>query len=752
MSPSHRVTLSLKRAPPYLTLIAAWALFFWRFAAPSLADRVTYPAGDFTMQFGVFRDLAYRALAAGRFPLWADCLNSGYPLHADPQAQIFYPPVWLTFGFLRLGGWGHFPIEALVAEAAFHYLFLSLFLFLFLSSLKLRPAAALLGALVFTYGGYLTGSPPLQTATLETDTWLPLALLFSSRLAASRRLRDLVLAAFMLALAFLAGHPQTFVYVALLTITYFAYRAHQARWGFGAFAAFAAALTVLTAALTAASLLPSLHFISNSTRAAVAFDQAAHGFPFEDVLQFFLTGFVSHWHPLYVGLLPLGLAAFALNRRRPEVRFWAASALASLILSFGAKGVLYDVAYWIIPGFRLFRGQEHLALVVSFSLSVLAAFGAHHLLGPLARPARQWLNHLLRLGSVFFVVTIGILGLVTYLKRLGFDPSDWKRLPDRVGVLTLGAGLALMLLAFRVRVPSLRRWIPALCVSVVVLDLFAANRPLNVVPLFETYPYNPLLDPITQDRNVFFRVQDVYQLPGHAGCAYRYREIGGITPYQIATYARFVERAPESIRWQLLGVKYVVTWQQDLAETNPLAAEASSAPSAPGAPNAEGITRVYRLAYTPRRAFLAHQVSIAPTDEAVYRQLASPTFNPFKTVLLSQSVDAAPAQGDEDLAIVSDAPGHLRLRTTSAAAAVLVVSEAYFPGWRATVDGRAAPLLRADGALLAVGLPSGAHEIELVYGSVPLAWGGVISILALVVALGLLGLDALRGPRRRQAP
>ncbi|MGH2520879.1 MAG: hypothetical protein ACRDH2_00110, partial [Anaerolineales bacterium] len=427
-----------QRFLPLLALAGAWFLFFWRFAAPG--DRVMYPPGDFTFQFGAFRDVGYRAVVAGRFPLWVNCLDAGYPFHADPQAQVFYPPLWLTFGVLRLGGWGHFPIEALIAEVAFHYLFLSVFLYLFLRSRALRRPAALLGALVFTYGGYLTGSPPLQTATLEVNTWLPLVLLFTGRFAETRRRHHLALTALMLGLAFLAGHPQTFVYVALLALAYFTFRAWEMRWPFRSLVIGLAGLIGLTAALAAVQLIPSAHFILSSTRASVDFEQAAHGFPFQDILQFFLTGFVSYWHPLYVGLLPLGLAAFALTRPGGEVRFWAGAALVSLILSFGAKGVAYEVAYWLVPGYRLFREQERLALVVSFSLAVLAAFGAHHLFGPLARSVRRRLTRFQSAGRFFFATSLALLALFTYLARLGFDPSDWRQLPNRAGVMVLGSG------------------------------------------------------------------------------------------------------------------------------------------------------------------------------------------------------------------------------------------------------------------------------------------------------------------------
>ena len=70
----------------------------------------------------------------------------------------------------------------------------------------------------------------------------------------------------------------------------------------------------VAAGLAAIQLLPSLHFILGySTRTRVDFAQAGAGFPFAEVAQFLITGLVSYWHPLYVGLLPLGLA---------RIRFW----------------------------------------------------------------------------------------------------------------------------------------------------------------------------------------------------------------------------------------------------------------------------------------------------------------------------------------------------------------------------------------------------------------------------------------------
>ena len=719
---------------PFLALLGIWALFFWRFAAPG-ADRVTYPAGDFSQQFGVFRDLAYRSVIGGRLPLWAECLWSGYPFHADPQAQVFYPPIWLIFGFLRMQGWGNFPIGALVAEVAAHYLLLSFFVFIFLRSIKCSRAAAVLGAVVYAYGGFMTGSPPLQTAVLEVVTWLPPGLLFAGRLAESHRWRYLALTALTLALAFLAGHPQTFLYVALLVAAYFAAQAVRARWRLGAFIGFGAALAGLTAALAAVQLLPSLQFVLNSTRASVPFDQAGHGFPFEDVVQFFLTGFASYWQPLYVGILPLGLALFALSRRSAEVLFWAGAAAGGLLLSFGTKAAIYDAAYWLVPGYSLFRDQERLALAVSLALAVLAALGTDALLVPLSRSSRKYLGRLTLAAGVGLAVGFALLPVARYLSALGLDKSDWGQLPNRVGVMVLAFGLACLALLVRARVPALRRWMPVIFIGVTVIDLFAANRPVNVVPAFEAFPPNPLLENITAEPG-FFRVRDENQLVGHAGCIYGYWGLESPTPYRVATYDAFLQKAPDGALWRLLGVRFLVTWRQyqdPASDVKPI--QVASAPAAPGVPNQAGITKVFRFTgFDPRRAFLTHAVEVA-ADATVYQAMAAPGFDPFHTVLLSQAATVGPNADGDAVTILRDEPGHLQLRATASDAAVLVFSEAYFPGWRVSVDGRPAPALRADGALLAAAVPAGTHQVEFNYSPPLLLWGAVISLLALMASV-----------------
>jgi uncharacterized membrane protein YfhO len=84
--------------------------------------------------------------------------------------------------------------------------------------------------------------------------------------------------------------------------------------------------------------------------------------------------------------------------------------------------------------------------------------------------------------------------------------------------------------------------------------------------------------------------------------------------------------------------------------------------------------------------------------------------------------------------------GSTRVRVTTAAdtAAYLVLTDTWFPGWRARVDGRDATLWRADHAFRAVWIPPGKHEVEFRFEPRSLKPGLLVSVLSLTAALALL--------------
>jgi uncharacterized membrane protein YfhO len=84
---------------------------------------------------------------------------------------------------------------------------------------------------------------------------------------------------------------------------------------------------------------------------------------------------------------------------------------------------------------------------------------------------------------------------------------------------------------------------------------------------------------------------------------------------------------------------------------------------------------------------------------------------------------------------------HVEIDTEASRRSLLVLTDSWFPGWKATVDGHAAPIERVDYLIRGVAVPAGAHRVEFSYA--PASWraGWILSLLALIgiLAAALVG-------------
>src|SRR5206468_1652286 len=81
----------------------------------------------------------------------------------------------------------------------------------------------------------------------------------------------------------------------------------------------------------------------------------------------------------------------------------------------------------------------------------------------------------------------------------------------------------------------------------------------------------------------------------------------------------------------------------------------------------------------------------------------------------------------------------MEVRTVSNTANFLVTSDAYYPGWRALIDGQQAKLYRADYAIRGLILPAGQHLVTFIYEPKSFYAGAVVSVCSLItlVAIGV---------------
>jgi hypothetical protein len=126
------------------------------------------------------------------------------------------------------------------------------------------------------------------------------------------------------------------------------------------------------------------------------------------------------------------------------------------------------------------------------------------------------------------------------------------------------------------------------------------------------------------------------------------------------------------------------------------------------------------------------------------------TWEPLQTALVESptGIDFGGGASAGRADVMRQEPNRTDVRTTSAATALLVLSENHYPGWLAFVDGRAAEMLRVNYNLRGVALPAGEHTVEFVYRPKSVLFGFIISLLTLAgLALWWKG-GLLKGKRR----
>lgn len=219
---------------------APWHILYW----------------DALAQYYPWRCFAANQLHHGLLPLWNPYEFAGTPLQANGQSAVFYLP--------NIIFWLMDPARAFGLSAFFHTLLAAGGTYLLLRGWRLNKIPALAAALGFAWGGYQAAWIMLPTLA-DTAAWLPLLLWLLERLVTRPQTRLVAVLAVTLSQAFLAGHPQIFLYILLALLL----RLCFLRPSFKALLAAAGSL-MLSGTLCAVQILPTLELARLGHRAGQA--------------------------------------------------------------------------------------------------------------------------------------------------------------------------------------------------------------------------------------------------------------------------------------------------------------------------------------------------------------------------------------------------------------------------------------------------------------------------------------------------
>jgi hypothetical protein len=439
---------------------------------------------------------------------------------------------------------------------------------------------------------------------------------------------------------------------------------------------------------------------------------------------------------IYAGILTLPLAFLGLlNRPGRLAVFFALITAIGLLASFGTPFYRLILA---LPGFDRTLFVTRFILLVDVGLAGLAAVGLHSLL---VEPTRRSLG-------LLAVPLVGVVLVVVLVVQRGSTPlpKDYITLRGmRAVAMVLLGGALIAWMAFQ---PS-RASLAALGVlAIVTLDLWRFAFPYSPYQepraVYVRTPAVQVLAAAPQPRARYANVSG-YTIPPNGPLEYRLYGIEGYDPFVPKRIVELMALAEDQITkasFNFFGPFAPLTFQSPVMDL--LGVRTAVAPPEPAfraigtvAGNAVLIDRP--SAFPP--AFLTTCWERVDDGAALdrLRGMSSPQLR--ATAIVSDgetpATGAGPCRSAGEATIERYEPERVVARTKADAASVLVLSDAWFPGWSVTVDGKDASMLRVDHALRGVALPAGEHTVEFRFRPRALVAGGLVTAASLLILVAL---------------
>ncbi len=778
-------------------LTAMFAAFFGR----TISGAVYQPAdgGDLvSFLFPIYR-FAARTISQGQLPLWNPHLYGGAPFITDIQAGFLYPPNLLLFllnpafdyrwmqllsiGHLWWAALGVYTLSrtlgcsrpaALLAGLAFG---LCDILFIHLGNLNLIA--------VLSWSGWILTACH-RALTRRSLIWAAAAAaLFAMANYAGHAQSSYYLAMIVGIYAMgrlgadywqkLAAEPhRTALRMSMTGLQY------------------PLTVFILTALLSAPILLPAFEMLPYTQRGEFEYQDTvsyslAPGPAIIGLLTpgFFGRGPAAYWGSWdrvelpYAGLVTLLLAAAAfplpIQERRRRLLPWLTLALFGFVIALGGDTPVHGWLTRFLPFYGSFQAPARSIVLWALALSVLAAIGLDALLkprdnnrgNPFSPHFSLYLSVISISGPALLLVLVPLFVVTT--RPLNGDPIALQRAST--------AGQALLLASFIwVAVRLLLAWyrrhrIASATVSTLLLVLL----------LLELFVAGATIDTSRNDPTSKFRHPEIFaflreQAGEEADCAptetapcsaasgtpsshYRIDTRTGILDlWQPSTAALAglqdvwgISNPLELVHWHtlwennggrhtriydLLNVLYVI-----VRDGTPLPEQYTLAYDAPGP------LAVYENPDPLPRAWLVPAAQVHPDQEAVLAALKQPSFEPLHAVLLAKENDSSPSPAaahdstppttSDPVSVLAYNPNEIILAAHTERPGYLILSEVWFPGWLATVNGEPAPVWRANYTFRALPVPAGDLEIRLWYA--PASWriGLVLFAVGLLLLVGL---------------
>jgi hypothetical protein len=534
----------------------------------------------------------------------------------------------------------------------------------------------------------------------------------------------------------------------------------------------------------------------------------SYSFPIEEIINSYWPQFSGildqywgrngiHFHSDYFGVIVLMLVGCAFGQAawKSFRRFWVITGIVSLLWAFGGHTPFFKLILAVVPGTLYFRAPSTIIYITAFAVSVIAAIGVERLIArrvsvkyPLVWLAATGLVAILMSAGGYAAISSVVVSTFT-----DYPPEAIAQLSSKASANTgnailgvwrsfffviAGAGLIWAWLTDRL---PLRTTLIGLA-AVLIVDLWSIERMYwTFSPRASVlYATDPAIEAIKADivkegqpgrvwteERLAATIRDPI-FAGDALMSHGLRLVGVYHGNELGMYQELVGPeyrnsqitfSPEF--WRHENVRYLYTVGDDSAIAA-LSAQAKwpSVPTKLAGPvrNAAGnMVYAYKLPGETRPAWVASAIAKVPASQTL-ATVIDPRFDPLRVAVVDTSAHDVQAQELKGLPEPSPVKARVTASTDdsydvaldqpASAGSALVVSENYYPGWRATIDGKPAPVARTNFNLIGVALPAGARAVQLKFTDEAYEKGKTLTLVCITAAIVLLVAGVVADRRR----
>lgn len=761
-----------KTADMYILFFIAIGMLY--FSQMLLSEQI-FIGRDLGIYFLPPRYLWVQLVKSLELPLWNPYSFSGIPLLATLHPAIFYPPhlLYLFLPFHIVWNW----------LIILHFCFAGTTMYLLAGYLRASRIAAFVSGITFMLSGYLFSNHNLPTH-LFAIPWTPLIILYGLKYMDASKLKYLVLTAALLTVQFFAGAPEITLmtgFLLLCTMTFCkTFGTTQRNRLFKVKSILL--IFMLFFLLSAIQLVPFYElFLHNVRLTGLTFSEVtAWSLGWRDFLQFLLPdpfGYAlnadaywagqSFYSTLYLGVLPLFLSTcYFLSRDRKRGIFLVLIGV-SLLLALGRNTPLYKLLYHM-PPFMSIRFPVKFIFLFFFVICLCAGFGFDYMREKVeqAKQGVRTAAYIFMLGGVssFLILTFSMLfaekahGILRYLKSYFVTFNDLSFVLHYVRRILLFTFL-FSTATFLYLKTRHKRVLSVALVTLLILDLFLINynRYGSVSWSFfadkdrmkeyeflrgngETERYF-----VTPDTfNAFYsnlarRVQFGFYYSPFFGLY----SIDGSEVLHIKDYVRFLNMLYRPLSTDqakrlldVSGIRFLITstpiGDKALKERRLALVKES---------RLAGIELFfYEYKSYQGRFVLFNRVHHVKDEEAMNRALLLGGVDFRKELIIQSENEKSEVLKDVTgtVQLLSYAPNKVVLHSATDGDAYLYVSDTWYSGWRAYVDGNETRIYKANLAFRAVRIPAGQHTIVFRYLPVSLFLGLFLTVLGIVLSILLV--------------